>query len=146
MTQKANNGTELLVQKFSQFEAGATQPKWLQPVRKAGIASFADQGFPPLHDEDWRFTNVAPIAALPFQPAPAIAANGAESRLLGEAVFAKLPGTRLVFVNGFFAPKLSRIEKIPTGARVESLSAAMAKDSALIEKHLGKYARTTDNA
>jgi Fe-S cluster assembly protein SufD len=83
---------------------------------------------------------------LPFQPAPAVAANGAESKLLSEAVFAKLPGTRFVFVNGFFAPKLSRIEKIPNGARVENLSAALAKDSATIEKHLGKYARTTDNA
>jgi Fe-S cluster assembly protein SufD len=144
MTQ--NSSESRIVETFRQAGPAAGQPQWLAPLRSAAIASFAELGFPTLHDEDWRFTNVAPIAALPFQPAPAIAANGAESRLLGEAVFAKLPGTRLVFVNGFFAPKLSRIEKIPTGARVESLSAAMAKDSALIEKHLGKYARTTDNA
>ena len=61
MTQKANNVTELLVGKFSALEIAASQPKWLAPVRKAGLASFADQGFPTLHDEDWRFTNVAPI-------------------------------------------------------------------------------------
>ena len=45
------------------------QPKWLLPLRKAGIASFAELGFPTLHDEDWRFTNVAPLAKLPFKPA-----------------------------------------------------------------------------
>src|ERR1700722_4946374 len=144
MTQ--NSSESRIVETFRQAGSAPGQPQWLAPLRSAGIASFTELGFPTLHDEDWRFTNVAPIAALPFQPARAVAANGAESKVLSEAIFAKLPGTRLVFVNGFFASKLSRIEKIPTGARDENLSAALAKDSALIEKHLGKYARTTDNA
>src|SRR5476649_1266340 len=101
MTQKANNGTELLVEKFSQIEVASSQPKWLAPVRKTGIASFADQGFPTLHDEDWRFTNVAPIAQLPFTLAREAAVNGAETKALDAAAFTKLPGHRLVFVNGF---------------------------------------------
>src|SRR5271163_197973 len=67
MTQKANNGTELLVGKFSQIESASSQPKWLAPLRKAGIAGFAELGFPKLSDEDWRFTNVMPIAKLNFQ-------------------------------------------------------------------------------
>jgi Fe-S cluster assembly protein SufD len=145
MTQKANNGTELLVEQFSQFETAATQPKWLAPVRKAGIASFADQGFPTLHDEDWRFTNVAPIAKLNFQLAKELSVNGAESKLLDEAAFTKLPGHRLVFVNGFFCAKLSSLKPVAGGVRIENLSAALAKDSALIEKHLGKYAHTASN-
>jgi Fe-S cluster assembly protein SufD len=143
MTQ--NSSESRIVETFRQAGSAPGQPLWLAPLRSSAATTFAELGFPTLRDEDWRFTNVAPIAALPFQPARAVAANGAESRLLDEAVFAKLPGARLVFVNGFFAPKLSRIEKIPKGARVENLSAALAKDSALIEKHLGKYARTTDN-
>jgi len=146
MTQKANNGTELLVGKFLQMESASPQPKWLAPVRKAGIASFADQGFPKLSDEDWRFTNVAPIAQLPFKPAREAVVNGAESKVLNEAAFAKLPGNRLVFVNGFFCAKLSSIKPESGGARIENLSAALAKDSALIEKHLGKYAHTANNA
>jgi len=145
MTPKANNGTELLVEKFSQFEAAAPQPKWLAPVRKAGIASFADQGFPKLSDEDWRFTNTAPIAKLPFQPAREIAANGAENKVLKEAAFAKLAGNRLVFVNGFFCAKFSSLKPVSGGVRIENLAAALAKDSALIEKHLGKYAHTSNN-
>jgi Fe-S cluster assembly protein SufD len=145
MTQKANNGTELLVGKFSQFETAPPQTKWLAPLRKAGIASFADQGFPTLHDEDWRFTNVAPIAQLPFQLAREAAVNGAETKLIAESVFTKLPGHRLVFVNGFFSAKLSGIKPVSGGVRIENLSAALAKDSALIEKHLGKYAHTANN-
>jgi Fe-S cluster assembly protein SufD len=145
MTQKANNGTELLVGQFSQFETAVTQPKWLAPVRKAGIASFAGQGFPKLSDEDWRFTNVAPIAKLNFQLAKEVLVNGAETKLIDESAFVKLPGHRLVFVNGFFSAKLSSLKPVSGGVRVENLSAALARDSALIEKHLGKYAHTASN-
>ena len=144
MTPDTNNGTESLVAAFSRAETGA-QPKWLLPVRKAGIASFAEQGFPKLSDEDWRFTNVAPIAKLNFQLASQVAVNGAEAKVLDESVFAALPGHRLVFVNGFFSAKLSRIKPLAGGVRIESLSAALAQDSALIEKHLGKYAHTANN-
>jgi Fe-S cluster assembly protein SufD len=146
MTQKANNGTELLVQKFSHFESTTAQPKWLLPVRKAGIASFADQGFPTLRDEDWRFTNVSPIAGLPFQLAARVAVNGAESAALDAAVFTKLPGHRLVFVNGYFSARLSTLKPATDGVRIENLAAALAQDSAMIEKHLGKYAHTARNS
>jgi Fe-S cluster assembly protein SufD len=145
MTQKANNGTELLVGKFSQLESTSSQPKWLAPLRKAGIASFADQGFPTLHHEDWRFTNVTPIAKLNFQLAREAVVNGAESKLIDESAFVKLSGHRLVFVNGFFSAKLSSIKSATGGVRIENLSAALTKDSTLIEKHLGKYAHTANN-
>ena len=145
MTQKANHGTELLVETFSQFAAAAPAPQWLPPLRQAGIASFAAAGFPTLQDEDWRFTNVAPIANLPFTLASEALVNGAESKLIDESAFAKLTGHRLVFVNGFFCAKLSSIKPVSGGARIESLAAALAKDSALIEKHLGKYAHTANN-
>ena len=145
MTQNADNGTELLVEKFSQFKAPTHQPKWLQPLRKAGLACFAELGFPKLSDEDWRFTNVAPIAKLPFTLAPEAAVNGAESKAINDSVFAGLVGHRLVFVNGFFSAQLSSNKPVSGGARIESLSAALAKDSALVEKYLGKYAQTANN-
>ena len=145
MTQTiSSSAVEPIVKQFSRM-APATQPTWLLPMRKAGLASFADQGFPTLHDEDWRFTNVAPIAQLPFALAREAVVNGAESRLIDESAFAKLPGHRLVFVNGFFCAKLSNVKPVAGGVRIENLSAALAKDSALIEKHLGKYAHTAKN-
>lgn len=145
MTSNADNGTATLVEKISQRSSTA-QPKWLAPIRKAGLASFADQGFPTLKDEDWRFTNVAPIAKLNLEPAAEIAANGAESKALEGSVFAGLPGHRLVFVNGFFCAKLSDVKKLPAGVRVENLSAALAKDSTLLEKNLGRFAGVEKNS
>jgi Fe-S cluster assembly protein SufD len=48
---------------FTRQEAGAP---WLQQLRDAGFARFAELGFPTTHDEEWRFTNVAPIARAQF--------------------------------------------------------------------------------
>ncbi len=146
MTQNANNGTAQLVEKFSQFKSAASQPAWLPPLRNSGLASFTAAGFPTLHDEDWRFTNIAPIARLPFHQAGAVAVNGAETRVLDESVFVALPGHRLVFVNGIFSAKLSRIQPVTGGVRIESLASALVTDTALIEKHLGQYAHAAGNS
>jgi len=39
-----------------------TCPPSLAPLRAAAFARFAEKGFPTTRDEEWRFTNVAPIA------------------------------------------------------------------------------------
>src|SRR6266536_1592161 len=109
------------VAKFARFEREAKHPSWLFPLRKAGIARFAELGFPPTRHEDWRFTNVAPIAKLPFRPVFNTGADGVTARTLGELTFANLVGTRLVFVNGQFADELSTVRSLPKGVRAGSL-------------------------
>ncbi len=132
-------------EQFRHFESGAKSP--LLPFRKAGLALFAELGFPTLQHEDWRFTNIAPLTQLPFHPVfTALPVNGLESQALSESPFAQLSGTRLVFVNGHYAPQLSTVEPLPAGVKVGSLAAAMATDSALVERHLGRCAAGQDNA
>ncbi len=140
------NGTDPYLKNFERFEKQTNQPAWLFPLRKAGIACFAEQGFPTLKDEDWRFTNVAPIAGLPFKPMTDGARDKSVSELLTGAAFTKLAGSRLVFVNGHFAAELSLVAKLPAGVKVSNLATALAKDSALVEKHLGRYAVGEGNA
>src|ERR1700761_5365669 len=100
MMENEINGAGPYLKNFERFEKQTNQPAWLFPLRKAGISSFAEQGFPTLKDEDWRFTNVAPIAKLPFLPMLESARDKAAADILPGAVFAKLAGSRLVFVNG----------------------------------------------
>ncbi|HWC61412.1 MAG TPA: hypothetical protein VHC44_17090, partial [Verrucomicrobiae bacterium] len=107
MMENTVNGTDPYLKNFERFEKQMNQPAWLFPLRKAGIACFAEQGFPTLKDEDWRFTNVSPIASLPFKPMAESLKDKSASEILAGAAFTKLAGSRLVFVNGHFAPELS---------------------------------------
>src|SRR5438876_7517182 len=78
------------LEKFQRFEqeAPASHPSWLFPMRKAAISRFAELGLPTLRDEDWRFTNVAPLAKLPFNPVVDYAADGLSEKALGQFHFA----------------------------------------------------------
>lgn len=134
-----------VLEKFSALERGIQQPDWLAPVRQAGLARYTELGLPTLRDEDWRFTNVAPIAKLPFKPVLEPAIDGVTTGALKQLAFAELPGTKLVFVNGHYAAALSRTTKLPPGVKVSNLAAALASEPALLEKHLGRYAQPADN-
>jgi Fe-S cluster assembly protein SufD len=142
----SHTGAEPFLEKFRRFESEPQPPAWLLPLRKAGMARFAELGFPTVHDEDWRFTNVAPLAKLPFKPAVESADDSAAKTTLGKYIFANLPGSRLVFVNGFFNAALSAVGKLPAGVKVASLAAALKTDSAFIEQQLGRSALTDDNS
>jgi Fe-S cluster assembly protein SufD len=47
------------VEEFSKQPAAAD---WIQQLREAAFERFSELGFPTTRDEEWRFTNVAPIA------------------------------------------------------------------------------------
>jgi Fe-S cluster assembly protein SufD len=148
MTQPAqpnsSNQTDARLATFEHFSPAA-QPAWLPPLRKTGLANFAKLGFPTLQHEDWRFTNVAAIAQLPFKPVTKLTTAGLTKESIQQFTFAKLDANRLVFVNGLFAPELSTIGKLPAGVKVSSLAAALNSDSALLEKYLARYANTDAN-
>ncbi|MCX6916039.1 MAG: SufD family Fe-S cluster assembly protein, partial [Verrucomicrobia bacterium] len=131
---------------FERFEAQAKQPAWVMPLRKAGIARFAELGFPTLKQEDWRFTNVAPIAKLPFRPVFRLAGGGPTRATIAELTFGRLATSRLVFVNGHYAPELSAPGPQPQGVVVSSLAAALVDNPELVKRHWGQCAQGEENA
>jgi Fe-S cluster assembly protein SufD len=114
------------------------QESWLRGVREDAFTTFCQLGFPTVHDEDWRFTNVAPIAQSTFH-LPEHECNGvteddvAAYRLEGLAA-------QLVFVNGRYVPGLSRLPVGHKGLQVSSLAEAMVKEREKVEPHLARYA------
>jgi Fe-S cluster assembly protein SufD len=100
-----------LAEAFASLEAErAGEPAWLAAARKAAIARFAELGFPNRRHEEWKYTNPAPIAQAPWRIAgPGILAPGALAGL--GLPLAERP--HLVFVNGRFAPSLSRLAGLP---------------------------------
>jgi Fe-S cluster assembly protein SufD len=133
---------------WAAFDGAITtpQPAWLAATRKAALARFSELGFPTLHDEDWRFTNVTPIAALPFKPVLEAVPAGLDAAAIGKNSFAKLKASRLVFVNGHFASGLSSVLPAAKGVKIGSLAATLQSDAALLEPRLAKYANAGDNA
>ena len=145
MTQKVAGGTEPFLKDFSRLEL-APQPQWLVRLRKAGMARFAELGFPTLKDEDWRFTNLAPLANLPFKPAPEGRADGAARAVLETHPLARLAGPRLVFVNGRFHTGLSTAGGLPAGLEAASLAAVLeGRAGPGIETEFNHCARMDDN-
>jgi Fe-S cluster assembly protein SufD len=123
--------------------AGAVSP-WLRELRRNGFDRFVERGFPTMRDEDWRFTNIAPIAQTPFR----LARNGQHGPSRRELEAYRLPGAayELVFVDGRFSPELSSPGHLPPGATVASLAAQIAGDPASVEPYLGRYLDTGRDA
>ena len=133
---------------FARLTAGNADgpPSWLSALRQAGFARFNELGFPTLRQEDWRFTNVAPIARLPFKPVLVPAPGSLTPAEVAAFPLAHLPGPRLVFIDGHYAPGLSRVPTLQAGVRISSLAEALVEDAALVEKHLGRQVQSGDNA
>ena len=101
----------------------------LSPETRADAARrFAELGYPTRHDEEWRFTNVGPIAQTTFTKAKP-ATNGWRETL------PDFDGLRLVFVNGRYDPELST-RKLPAGVAVTPLAQANGPAA----RHLARYA------
>ncbi len=142
---RANRDSNPYLAHFDAFEktAAARPAPWVLPLRKSGLAYFAELGFPTLQHEEWRFTNVAPIAKL--RPVFDPASTRATVDSLHRFCFGGLPAHRLVFVNGRFDPALSDLGPDLEGVRLGSLTAALAADAAPLKAHLARHARAVDH-
>lgn len=112
--------------------ADPRHPAWLQALRHAALQWVAEQGFPTAKDEAWKYTRVAPILEIPFQ----LAEQGTSPHLPVarlEQLVGDYGGPRLVFVNGYFAAKLSALEGLSPGIRITHLAAQLCADSGALE-------------
>ncbi len=138
----AQEQTDWYEARFGRWESGMNGESKtpLHSLRKAAIGSFARTGFPSTREEEWRFTNVAPIARVPFVPAVSAEIPRLERRDVERFLFAGLTSHHLVFVNGRFLPEYSSLGELPDGVRIESLESALRRDQGEVLRHLARYA------
>src|SRR5262245_50654336 len=111
--------TEKLSPAFDAFQRDAAfNAGGLGSARSAAFDRFLRQGFPTTRQEEWRHTNVAPIAQIAFERAPVadIARADAEPFLFADEI-----PHRIVLVNGRWSDALSSISALPAGVTVRSL-------------------------
>jgi Fe-S cluster assembly protein SufD len=131
-------GVEGYLAEFERFERTLNEPAGLTAMRQQAIERFAELGFPTLRQEEWRLTNVAPVAQGSFRWPDGDPDAAAPGRLAPHIFDA---AARLVFVDGRFAPRLSSVGDLPQGVIVASLAEVLARDPGRLEPWLGRFAR-----
>ena len=110
---------------LEEFTKQAAVAPWMLRLREDAFQRFAETGFPTTHDEEWRFTNVAPIARAKFVHATAIPlvtdSPGGPEVNLAETYLGKLASFRdnaFVALNTAFLQEAVVIQ-VPRGAIVK---------------------------
>jgi Fe-S cluster assembly protein SufD len=117
-------------------------PRWLDDLRSRGAARFIALGIPTVRDEDWRFTNAAPLNTIDFVPAQPISGTAAR---LERFAYTDAP-LRLVIVNGRFDTTLSRTRGLPSGVHAESLAIALQDHADVVQRYFGQLADFTSRS
>ncbi len=106
-------------------------------LRADALATFCEEGLPSTRQEEWRYTNVTPIARVTFErPEAGPLPDRAAVESLAFPLFAC---GLIVFVNGRYAPGLSAPRSLTGRVGVESLAALRADAPETLE---GLGART----
>jgi Fe-S cluster assembly protein SufD len=134
-----NRAEERLFHAFERRFAGRGDASWLVNLRRSAIGRFAELGFPTTHQEDWKYTNVDPIAALEFNTPKHNGIQVASQDLLALS-FAEEARHRLVFIDGIYSPQHSWITDLPPGMRVQNLAQLLNRDNDFIAPWLARYA------
>lgn len=111
---------------------GAGLP-WLDALR-ADARRLSAAGLPSTRVEAWKYTNLAPLAALAFPPP---AAQVSEDAAPGADLFEAVEGPCAVFVNGRLSAHHPGPEALPAGLRVTGLAHGLAQEPARLEELIG---------
>jgi FeS assembly protein SufD len=99
-------GKETIYGNYFKESLSQNQPEWLKKMREDAFRFFAENGFPTPQDEEWKYTNVAPVARENFLFGDS--ASFTPERI-APFVFEESRTSVLVFANGVFDKKLSNL-------------------------------------
>ena len=109
-------------------------------LRQAAFARFSELGLPTTKEEEWKYTNLAPLAQVQFEPAAK--AKPPTLDQLDRLAGGPLGGgaVRMVFVDGRHRPELSSRVRSYGGTFIGSLAAGLAERPELVERELARHA------
>jgi Fe-S cluster assembly protein SufD len=121
---------------FENKDKSSREPTWLRERRRSAFATFERLGYPTMKDEDWHFTNVAPLAEKIFGPARQGANVSPEA--LTRFGYGQEWHT-VVFLNGRLVTRIAQ-PNLPAGITITTLGSEIAGDTELLERHLSSVA------
>jgi Fe-S cluster assembly protein SufD len=102
------------------------EPAWVHALRQRGSQRFGELGLPSPHEEDWRNTNVAPLAEIAFRSPDPAADREAPPADLPAIARGVAHGPRLVFLDTRPAPGSADGDPGPGAVWIGSLRRALA--------------------
>ncbi len=139
-----NEIKEWYVSTFRDFESRMNGDRELplNKIRRDAVSVFQKLGFPDKRMEEWKYTDIQPILKQKFDfpdTAPELSINDIQQFL-----YEGVTDTILVFVNGYFSKKLSRIpEDDNNGLIISDFDNALSNGQSWIKEHISKYADFT---
>ena len=114
----------------------------MHDLRIDAISKFDDLGFPTARrgNEEWKYTDVGPIASTSFQFHTAHVPEKVSARNIGRYAFGSNVGARLVFLDGRYSQSYSFSSLLPKGVSVMNLAEAIETRGDLVERYLAQEA------
>ena len=135
MSTVSAQNTEIKLESLIDSNVPALNHEAVDRIKKSAAESLATVPFPTTRDEEWRFTNIRPIARTSFHTAvnEGLTGNNYDTATVPEA-----RNSTLVFVNGKLDEDSSVVSNLPDGVIVKSLKTAAAENPEMVERYFNK--------
>ncbi|MFB2969199.1 Fe-S cluster assembly protein SufD [Aerosakkonema sp. BLCC-F183] len=110
----------------------------MEELRDRASSVVLEHTFPTTRDEAWRFTDISPLLQVNFQLPETSAIPSLPLSDIKPLIFSEAADSRLVFVNGIYAPQLSSVANIPSGIFVGNLTQLPENYLSRLPNYLGK--------
>ncbi|HJT66846.1 MAG TPA: Fe-S cluster assembly protein SufD [Pyrinomonadaceae bacterium] len=128
---------------FQAMRGSSPTVPWLELVRNSAIDRFEQLGFPAVHEEEWKYTNLAPLAKQSFVPATRVTNISLDG---AQFVYPETTTAHLVVVNGFLSEELSVRTGLENAIAIDLLTAvADARYSKIARAYLARNAGYHNN-
>ena len=146
---KEKNSYEAAFNALLESENGESA-SWVRRLRENAFARFEQSGFPTTGEEEWKYTNVAPIAKTQFEPAfkSQRGTLDVDAARLETFLYREAGKNQLVFVNGIYRPELSPFQDVSGDVVAFDLADALrgGRNAELVREHLARAADDDENA
>ncbi len=133
MTETKNHSTNTseLLDSFHQ-----TTYRFANETRLSALSNLESKGLPSTTSEEYRFTPISKLLEKNIKWSTKITSSEISS--IDQFLIPNLDATILVFVNGLFDLRLSKLDDLGSNFKIKTLTEAFHSDKEIIESHFGK--------
>ncbi|RCJ23377.1 Fe-S cluster assembly protein SufD [Nostoc sp. ATCC 43529] len=119
-----------LIGLLNQVTASKTEG-WLQGLRESAANVVRHSTIPKTREEEWRFTDLSSLRQVQFNVETLHVTSLPE-------ILPETANSRLVFVNGVYAPELSAVANLPAGVVVSNLAGLTVAEQEAVQQYLAQ--------